>query len=81
MLPKEYTSYDQLNMNLMLEMLGQTNIASGETFLDLAPSVQFIIKSRIRIDLGYRFALVKELQRTSNDGALIRFEYNLFNAF
>lgn len=80
-LPKEYSSYDQTNVNLMLEMLGQTNLASGESFADLAPSVQFIIKSRMRVDLGYRFALLRELQRTSNDGALIRFEYNIFNAF
>lgn len=80
-LPKEYTSYDQTNFNMMLEMLGQTNLATGKTFVDLAPSVQFIIKSRMRVDLGYRFALAKELQRTSNDGVLLRFEYNIFNAF
>lgn len=81
MLPKEYTSYNQTNVNLMAEMLGQTNLASGKTFVDLAPSVQFIFKSRMRLDLGYRFALVKELQRTSEDGVLVRFEYNIFNAF
>ncbi|RYD72734.1 MAG: hypothetical protein EOP53_21395, partial [Sphingobacteriales bacterium] len=57
LLPKEYTSYDQTNVNVMLEMLGQTNFANGKTFIDLAPSVQFIIKSRMRVDLGYRFAL------------------------
>jgi hypothetical protein len=81
MLPKEYNSYDQTNMNLMLEVPGQTNLAAGKTFVDLAPSVQFIIKSRMRFDLGYRFALLKDLRRTSNDGALVRFEYNIFNAF
>lgn len=80
-LPKEYTSYDQTNFNMMLEMLGQTNLATGKTFVDLAPSLQFIIKSRMRLDLGYRFAVIKELYRTSNDGLLIRFEYNIFNAF
>lgn len=81
MLPKEYTSYDQTNVNLMLEMLGQTNFATGNSFVDLAPSVQFIIKSRMRIDLGYRLAIVNELQRTSEDGVLLRLEYNIFNAF
>lgn len=81
MLPKEYTTYDQTNVNFMLELLGQTNIASGKTFADLAPSVQFIIKSRMRVDIGYRFAFVNRLQRTSEDGALLRFEYNIFNAF
>ena len=81
MLPMEYTSYDQSNVNVMLEMLGQTNFATGNSFIDLAPSVQFIIKSRMRVDLGYRFAMVKDLQRTSEDGALLRLEYNIFNAF
>lgn len=81
MLPKEYTSYDQTNVNLMAEMLGQTNLATGKTFVDLAPSVQFIFHSRMRLDLGYRFPLSKGLNRSSNDGALVRFEYNFFNAF
>lgn len=81
MLPKEYTSYDQTNINLMAELLGQTNIASGKSFVDLAPSVQFIIKSQMRIDLGYRFAVVNDLQRTSENSVLVRLEYNIFNAF
>jgi hypothetical protein len=81
MLPKEYTSYDQVNMNLMTEFLGQTNLHTGDTYLDLAPSVQFIFKSRIRLDVGYRLPLVKDLQRTAPAGALLRFEYNIFNAF
>jgi len=81
MLPKEYTSYNQTNMNLMLEMLGQSNLSTGNSFIDLAPSVQFIIRSRMRLDLGYRFAVVKDLTRTASNGALVRFEYNIFNAF
>ena len=80
-LPKEYTSYDQTNVNLMTELLGQTNLATGKTFLDVAPSLQFIFNSRMRVDLGYRFAIVKNLERTSEDGGLLRLEYNIFNAF
>ncbi len=78
--PKEYISYDQLNVNGMLEILGQSNIATGKTYLDFAPSVQFIIKSRMRVDVGYRFAVSNELVRTSPNGGLFRFEYNIFNA-
>ncbi len=81
MLPKEYTSYDQVNMNLMAELLGQTNLQTGNTYLDLAPSVQFIFKSRLRLDLGYRLPLLKELHRTAPAGGLVRLEYNLFNVF
>jgi hypothetical protein len=81
MLPKEYTSYDQVNMNLMAEVLGQTNLHTGDTYVDLAPSIQFIFKSRLRLDLGYRLPLLKDLQRTAPAGGLLRFEYNLFNVF
>ncbi|MCP9750031.1 hypothetical protein [Ferruginibacter sp. HRS2-29] len=80
-LPKEYTSYEQTNMNLMLEVLGQTNLSSGKSYIDLAPSVQFILLSKMRLDLGYRFPVVKDLYRMSNDGFLVRLEYNIFNAY
>ncbi len=80
-LPKEYVSYNQTNMNGMLEFLCQTNLSTGKTFVDLAPSLQFIILSRMRIDLGYRFPLSKDLYRTAPSGGMIRLEYNIFSAF
>lgn len=81
MLPKEYVSYKQINVNLMAELLGQTNLATSYNYLDLAPSAQFIFGSRARVDMAYRFALIDKLQRTTPDGVFIRLEYNLFNAF
>jgi len=81
MLPKEYTGYRQTNVNLMLEMLGQTNLGSGNSFLDIAPSVQFIFLSRMRIDAAYRIPLVKDLSRTAPGGYFVRLEYNIFNAY
>jgi hypothetical protein len=81
LLPKTYTDYDQTNLNFMLEMPGQVNLATGKVFLDLAPSAQLIFFSRMRLDVGYRFAIVKDLQRMENDGFLIRAEYNFFNVF
>lgn len=81
MLPKEYTGYKQTNVNLMLEMLGQINLNTRYSFLDMAPSVQFILLSRMRIDAGYRIPLVKDLSRTTPGGFLLRLEYNIFNAY
>lgn len=81
MLPKEYDNYEQLNMNWMIEFLGQTNLESGDSYIDMAPSLQFIIKSRFRIDLGYRFPLVNQLNRPASRFFLFRLEYNIFNAF
>lgn len=81
LLPKEYVSYNQTNMNGMLEMLCQTNLSTGKTFVDLAPSLQFIILSKMRVDLGYRFPLSNDLSRTAPSGGMIRLEYNIFSAF
>ena len=81
MLPKTYINYNQPNLNVMLEMLGQTNWQTGQSFVDLAPSVQLILMSRMRIDLGYRFPVVNNLRRTADRGYLFRLEYNIFNAF
>lgn len=80
-LPKSYVSYNQLNLNGMVEILGQTNVQSGRTFIDIAPVIQCIIKSRMRLDLGYRMPISNQLTRTAPGGGLIRFEYNFFNAF
>lgn len=81
MLPKEYTDYKQTNVNMMMEVLGQTNLQSGKSYLDLAPSVQFIFLSQMRLDVGYSFPLINKLERTASRGALVRLEYNIFNAF
>jgi len=81
MLPKEYSSYEQTNVNLMFEMIGQTNLGNNKTYFDLAPSLQFIFNSRMRFDLGYRFPVVDDLSRTADRGAVIKLEYNFFNAF
>jgi hypothetical protein len=81
MLPKAYTGYNQTNVNLMLEILSQLNLGSGKYYTDMAPSIQFIIGSVARIDLGYRQQLGTTLERTAPNGFLVRLEYNLFNAF
>ena len=81
MLPKEYTDYKQTNLNLMFELIGQTNLGNNQTYLDLAPSLQLIFSSRMRFDLGYRFPVVNNLNRTADRGTVIKLEYNFFNAF
>lgn len=81
MLPKVYSSYRQTNLNLMLELLGQTNLKSGRSFVDLAPALQFIFHSRLRLDLAARFPIVATLDRTAPRGLVVRMEYNWFRAY
>lgn len=80
MLPKKYTSYNQTNLNLMAEVIGQWLPATGQHSVDIAPSVQFIIHSQMRLDIGYRQELYSNMWRTAPNGLLLRFEYLLFNA-
>lgn len=80
-LPKEYTNYKQTNLNLMLEILGQTNLGTGKTYLDIAPAVQVVINSRAIVDVGYRYGLITDLQRNFTKGVFIRLEYNIFNIY
>ena len=80
-LPKSYINYEQTNLNAMVELLGQTNLNTGRSYIDLAPSIQFIFLSRMRLDLGYRFPMVQDLERSADKGFLVRFEYNFFNVY
>jgi hypothetical protein len=79
--PKSYQNYNQVNVNLYMELLGKDNPRYGQSYLDAAPAVQLIINSVFRVDLSYRTALWNTMQRTSNNTYLVRLEYNLFNIF
>ena len=81
LLPKEYTDYKQTNLNMMVELLGQVNTGSGLGYLDIAPSLQLIINSVARIDVGQRIKLGGKLQRSAPGGTFVRLEYNFFNVF
>jgi hypothetical protein len=81
LLPKEYTSYKQVNLNAMLELLGQYNSTVSKGFLDMAPSLQVIINSVARLDAGMRIKIAGDLVRTADNTYFLRFEYNFFNLF
>jgi hypothetical protein len=81
MLPKKYIGYDQTNFNLMLEFLGQRLNDNGKSYLDIAPSMQFIIFSRARLDIGYRHQLYSDMYRSAPNGFVFKFEYNFYNVF
>jgi hypothetical protein len=80
MLPKEYISYKQINLNLMTEFLAQRLNTNGKYFIDVAPSVQFIFNSQTRVDIGYRKELTGNMLRTAPNGFMFRVEHLLFNA-
>ncbi|WP_454804353.1 hypothetical protein [Mucilaginibacter phyllosphaerae] len=78
-LPKQYKSYNQVNVNLYAELLGKTNPGYGQSYLDVAPAVQLIFNSVCRLDFSYRTPLYNNMLRNSANMYLVRFEYNFFN--
>jgi hypothetical protein len=81
MLPKIYTSFNQTNVNLMFELIGQRLNGNQKSFLDIGPSIQFIVKSQARFDIGYRRQLYSTMERTAPNGMVFKFEYLFFNVF
>jgi hypothetical protein len=81
-LPKNYTDYDQTNLNLYAELLGGRNLdwKYEKYFLDLAPSLQLIFKSTGKLNVGYRFQLKSDIYRNMKNSLMISYEHIFLNA-
>jgi hypothetical protein len=77
--PRSYKSFNQTNLNLMIEILGQTHLSNGKTYLDVAPVIQFIFNSRARLDIAYRRQVYSAMLRTQPNGIIVNFQYSIFN--
>lgn len=78
-LPRSYKGYKQTNLNLMAELIGQSQTDNGKHYLDIAPSIQLIFNSQTRVDIGYKQELYSSMQRTAPNGLLIRIEHLLYH--
>jgi hypothetical protein len=61
------------------EFFGQTLNNNRKSYLDIVPSLQFIIRSQARVDVAYRKQLYSAMNRTAPNGFMIKFEYTFFN--
>ena len=77
--PKSYSSYEQTNINLYLELIGQTLFSDKAHYLDVAPAVQFIFNSQSKLNVSYRFPLVNQTNRATYNTASISWDYLFFN--
>ena len=80
-LPKSYNNYNQVNLNLYVELLGKDNPGYGQSYLDVAPAAQLIFNSVCRLDFSYRTPIYNDMIRSSKNTYLVRLEYNIFNVF
>lgn len=80
LLPKEYTDYKQLNVNLYTEFIGQQTLDRRTWFIDMAPALQLIFNSNTKLNLGYRFQLDGNMARMADQSFLISLERTFLNA-
>ncbi|HYE56701.1 MAG TPA: hypothetical protein VD996_17755 [Chitinophagaceae bacterium] len=80
-LPKEYTSYKQTNLNLYLELLGGQGAGHSHHYVDLAPAVQLIFNSTTKLNLGARFQLSGNMTRAGERTYQVAVEHTILNAF
>ena len=79
LLPREYTDYKQLNVNIYTELLAQQTLDRKTYYVDLAPALQFIFGSNAKLNVGYRFQLDGNMQRMAESSWLISFERTFLN--
>jgi hypothetical protein len=78
--PTTYSSLKQTNINVMVELLGQSLLTkTNKSFVDIVPSIQFIFNSQARVDFAYIKQLFSNIQRTAANGFYIKLEYSIFN--
>ncbi|MFN2437602.1 MAG: hypothetical protein ABR503_00275, partial [Chitinophagaceae bacterium] len=74
-LPREYENFEQLNVNIYTEFLGQSIIGSKAYFFDAAPAVQLIFNSNSKLNMGFRFQLAGRGVRNTDQSFLLSFEH------
>ena len=81
LLPKNYTSYGQTNVNIYLELLGSKGIGHTHYFVDLAPAFQIIFNSATKINAGARFQLSGNMIRVGERTYQLAVEHTILNVF
>ena len=79
LLPREYSSYRQVNLNIYLEALGQQALNQNRFYLDLAPAIQLIFFSNTKLNIGSRFQFKGNIQRMSNESWSLSMERSFLN--
>jgi hypothetical protein len=78
--PKDYTDYNQPNLNFYVELLGQKSLDQEKYFVDIAPAIQLIIKSQAKLNIGYRREISGNMHRMSTNSWLVELEWTFLNA-
>lgn len=80
LLPKEYSDYKQTNVNIYTELLAEQSLGINKYCVDLAPALQFIFNSNLKLNVGYRFQLSGNMSRMSGNSWQISLERTFLGA-
>ncbi|GEO11202.1 hypothetical protein [Segetibacter aerophilus] len=81
LLPKEYTNYKQINLNLYLELLGDKCLDNDRYLIDLAPALQLIFNSKTKLNIGARFQLESNMLRVGQRTIQVGLERTILNVW
>ena len=79
--PQVYQDFNQLNVNIYMEFLAQQTLTEHKYYVDFAPGLQFIIKSSLKLNIGYRIELTGDISRLSRYEWLFGIEKTFLNAW
>jgi hypothetical protein len=78
--PRDYTNYNQTNVNVYVEALGMKGINGKDYMLDVAPAIQFIFNSNFKINIGARFQTLGNMIRVGENNYFVSIERTFLNA-
>lgn len=78
--PRSYASYEQVNLNLYVEMLGMKGFGPGMYYLDVAPAIQLIFNSSTKLNLGARWEATGNMYRIARNNYFLSLETTFLNA-
>jgi len=79
--PQVYRDLNQLNVNVYMEFLAQQTLTEHKYYVDFAPGLQFIIKSSLKLNIGYRIELSGDMSRLSRYEWLFGIEKGFLNVW
>ena len=79
LLPRTYSGYNQVNLNIYLEILGMKGLEKGGYYLDLGPAIQLIFASATKLNLGARFETAANIERLSGNSYYLSVETSFLN--
>lgn len=72
--PRSYQDYNQVNLNLYVEVLGMKGFGPGMHYLDLAPAIQLIFNSSTKLNLGGRWQTTGNMNRIARNNYFLSLE-------